>query len=381
MTSPDPTTPVRVAVVGAMGFGRIHLRALRAMRPAALLCGVVDPRPLEGEALELAGDVPAYHSLTSLLADQVPDVVAIASPIPTHAPLAVQAVHAGCHVLVEKPPTATWADYQQLLAVAAETDRAVQVGFQADGSTAYDRIAEIVAAGEIGEVRGVGAVGAWVREPAYYARAAWAGRRRLDGVEVVDGVVTNPFAHAVQAALRVAGARRAERVETVEVELFHANDIEADDTSAVRVVTTDGLPVALGLTLCAAADREPEVLVHGTAGRIVLRYKIDEIEVVTARGTRTSTASTTGLLPNLVAHVRDRSVPLLSGLADAGGFMRVMEAVRTAPDPAQIDVAHVEHVGGRVQVRDAELWCRRVAEELRTFTGLGAPWARDAAAR
>src|SRR5690606_33848945 len=234
---------LRVAVVGAMGFGAFHLRALQDLTAAAVLTAVVDPRPAAGEVLEMLGRAPQYASLTDLLAEQRPDIVVIASPIPTHAPLAEEAMRAGCHLLLEKPPTASLAEYESLIAVAQETGRVVQVGFQADGSSAYDAISAAVAAGEIGEVRGVGAVGTWVRATSYFARAPWAGRRRLDSVDVVDGVVTNPLAHAVQAALRLAGARRAEDVAAVEAELFRANDIEADDTSSIRVITATGLPV------------------------------------------------------------------------------------------------------------------------------------------
>ncbi|GAA4428120.1 Gfo/Idh/MocA family oxidoreductase [Georgenia halophila] len=378
---------VRVAVVGAMGFGRVHLHALRDITATAALCAVVDPRPLKGEVEELAAGAPRYASLTDLLAQDRPDVVVIASPIPTHAPLAEEAMRAGCHVLLEKPPTATFADYGHLRRLARETGSACQVGFQADGSSAYAEIDAVVASGEIGDVRGVGGVGTWVRDTSYYTRAAWAGRRRVDGVEVVDGVVTNPFAHAVAAALRLAGARRAEDVAVVETDLFHANDIEADDTSSVRIVTSSGLPVAVGLTLCATDNSEPRVIVHGTDGHVVLRYKSDVVDVVSPAGTRRLTCTSTGLLPNLVGHVRDREVPLLSALDDAGGFMRVMEAVRTAPEPAPIGPEHVtwreDDLGRHAVVHDVEDWCHRVAEEMQTFSTLGAPWApaHDPAAR
>jgi len=370
---------LRVAVVGAMGFGAFHLRALQDLTAAAVLTAVVDPRPAAGEVLEMLGRAPQYASLTDLLAEQRPDIVVIASPIPTHAPLAEEAMRAGCHLLLEKPPTASLAEYESLIAVAQETGRVVQVGFQADGSSAYDAISAAVAAGEIGEVRGVGAVGTWVRATSYFARAPWAGRRRLDSVDVVDGVVTNPLAHAVQAALRLAGARRAEDVAAVEAELFRANDIEADDTSSIRVITATGLPVAVGLTLCAAAHSEPRVIVHGSAGRIVYWYKTDRIEISTARGSRSLTATSTGALADLVAHLRGDTAEPASPLTHAGAFMRVMEAVRTAPEPATIPARlttwHEDEVGRHVVVDDVEAWCERVAESLRTFTTLGAPWA------
>jgi predicted dehydrogenase len=384
-SSASATPPLpRVAVVGALGFGLNHLRAFRELadQGRCTVSAVVDMRPLDGEAAELAGDATTYRDLADLLATEPPEVVVIATPIPTHAPLAAAAMRAGSHVLLEKPPTASLAEFTELLDVSRETGRACQVGFQSNGSDAYAVVADAVAAGEIGEVTGIGVVGTWLRPVSYYARARWAGRRRLDGVDVVDGVVTNPLAHAVTAALRVGGASRAEDVAVVETELFHAHDIEADDTSAVRILTTHGpkgLPIALGLTVCAPTQSEPRILVHGTAGRITFRYKTDVVEVDGASGRRTVQCASASLQANLLDHLRDPSVALLSPLEESGGFMRVLEAIRTAPDPAPIPEHLVEWRGEGPDrhpvVRDVEHWCTRVATELRPFSALGAPWA------
>ncbi|WP_396134725.1 hypothetical protein [Cellulomonas sp. ATA003] len=254
------------------------------------------------------------------------------------------------------------------------------MGFQANGSDAYGRIADAIAAGEIGGVVGIGVEGTWLRPVSYFERAPWAGRRRLDGVDVVDGVVTNPLAHAVAAALRLADANRADEVATVETELYRANDIEADDTSAVRVTTrASGITIAMGLTVCAAEQAEPRVVVHGTAGRITFWYKTDVVEVDGTAGHRTVPCTSTGLLEDLIEHVADPTRALVSPLEESGGFMRVMEAIRTAPDPAPVRPEAVDWRGEgpdrHAVVEDVELWCARVATELRTFSELGAPWA------
>src|SRR5699024_7250127 len=100
-----------------------------------------------------------------------PDVVVIATPIPTHAPLAAAAMRAGAHVLLEKPPTASLASFTELVQVARETGRACQIGFQTYGSAVYEHIDRIVAAGEIGEIEGIGGVGTWLRTTDYYERS------------------------------------------------------------------------------------------------------------------------------------------------------------------------------------------------------------------
>lgn len=379
----SPRSPINVALVGVHGYGLHHLRALRPLIEAgrAALVGVVDPQTPQGESRELIAAAPHHESLADLLAARTPDVVILATPIHTHADLARAALEAGSHVLLEKPPTASLAEFSALRDATRRSGRSCQVGFQSLGSQALQVIDDAIDAGEIGEVTGIGAVGTWLRSTDYYARAPWAGRRTMDGRAVVDGVVTNPLAHAVATALRIDRSSRAEDVAAVEVDLYHAHDIQADDTSAVRIVTRRGTRVALGLTLCAATQTAPRIVVHGTAGSITLFYTQDVVEITGVTGTRRVEAGRTSLLENLLEHAADPAVPLLSSLEDTGAFMRVLEAVRTSPDPTPVPEEYIDwrtdDSGHHPVVQDVEQWCERVATELRTFTTLGAPWARQ----
>ncbi|HLS26739.1 MAG TPA: Gfo/Idh/MocA family oxidoreductase [Beutenbergiaceae bacterium] len=373
-----------VAVVGVRGYGRQHLETLAELADEGLMkvTAVVDTQPTDGLDY-IPASAGRFTSLEEMLHTTVPDVVVLATPIHTHGPLAKQAMRAGSHVLMEKPPTATLAEFESVVSVAEETGKACQVGFQSFGSHALAEIASRVTAGQIGELRSIGGVGTWLRSTDYYSRAAWAGRRRLDDREVVDGVVTNPLAHAVATALRIAGAGRSDHIEEVITDLYHAHDIEADDTSAVRVRTTGGLTLSFGLTLAAPTHHAPRVIVYGTAGEMDFRYTEDILTVRTGEGTEELTFGRTGLLANLREHIL-HGEPLLADVRDTGAFMRVLEAVRTAPDPTPIDPRYVtwlddEH-GRHPVVDDVESWCEQVAIQGRTFSELGAPWAQPARA-
>ena len=135
-----------------------------------------------------------------------------------------------------------------------------------------------------------------------------------------------------------------------------------------------------GLLGVSGISSEPRVIVHGTKGSVTYYYKLDQVDVATAQGTRRIECTTVTLLENLMDHVADPEVPLLSSLEDSGGFMRVLEAVRTAPDPTPIADEHVEwrddEQGYHPVVHEVEEWCEKVAAELRSFTALGAPWTR-----
>ncbi|BDZ41363.1 oxidoreductase [Paraoerskovia sediminicola] len=394
-----PPLPPAVAIVGIHGHGASHVRRARALeeRGVLRLCALVDPRPDESSAVPATGGVgalrhgehatgdaiPWFPTLGDLLSapepEVRPDVVVLSTPIPTHLALASAAMRAGVDVLLEKPTTASLAEHAELVAVAQETGRLCQVGFQTFASHAVAAVEQAVREGQIGEVTGVGAVGTWVRTTGYWQRAPWAGKRRTGGRDVVDGVVTNPLAHAVATALRIAGATTTADVSDVDVDLFHANPIEADDTSSVRVTTRSGLRCGFGLTLCAPERTPATIVVHGTEGRIELAYETDRVRVVTGSVDLDKQYGRDELLEDLLAARREPGRRLACDVRDTGAFMRVMEAVRTAPEPRQIAAEHITWHGEGADrhpvVTDVARWCERVAVQHRTFTELGAPWA------
>ncbi|NQD89019.1 Gfo/Idh/MocA family oxidoreductase [Paenarthrobacter sp. CM16] len=373
----------RVALVGVHGFGERHLANLDRLAAVGRLdlVAVADPRPpAEGK---LAPGVEVFPSLDDLLAaGSAPDVVIISTPIQTHAPLALAALKAGAHVYLEKPPVASMAQYEDLMAAAASAGRLVQVGFQSLGSQALPAIDALVAGGEIGEVRGISATGLWLRSKAYFKRSRWAGKRSLNGTDVVDGVVTNALAHAVATGLRLAGARTVSDVASVETDLYRANDTESDDTSVVRVriVGDTGFAgntvLTCALTLCAPVQSAPTVTVHGTLGQLTLSYTEDRLEISSLQGTRVETFGRIDLLENLLTARTEED--LLSPLGGVGAYVSVLEAIRTADAPRKIHPDFVTWVGegddAHPVVHGIESLIRRAALGQNTFAELRAPW-------
>ncbi len=376
---PGPDGVARVILVGVQGYGRVHgerIERLAATGEVELVAGV-DP----GFTAEprVAYGAPVHDDLGDALAAHGPvDIVVIAAPLGHHFGLAEIALTAGADVYLEKPPVASLADFRQLLAIEEATGRVVQVGFQSLGSPAVELFTSN--AFGIGAVRQVGAVGAWARTVGYWTRSAWSGRRSLGGRPIVDGVVTNPLAHAVATALAVAGCRRQEDVEEVDADLYRANEIDADDTSVVRVRTSRGILVTCALTVCAPEQREPLIHIVGDTGRATLAYTVDRVDLETTTGPRSETVGRTDLFENLLAHRRD-GTPLLVPLASTGAFMRVLAAV-AATEPVRIDPTAIEWSGEGADahpvVAEVERWLCEAANTGRTFTELGVPWAHAA---
>lgn len=388
-------SPPRVALVGIHGHGAVHLSNIRRLEEVGRcrLVAVADPHP----PVSVIGSAVAVHAdLDGLLAAVAADVVVLCTPIHTHAALAEAAMLAGADVLLEKPPVPTMAQFVHLQRVCTQTGRLCQVGFQGLGSAAVATLRAAVASGVLGEVRAIVAECAWVRPVSYFSRSRWAGRRELGGVPVMDGALTNPFAHAVVTALHVDGSDRVEDVLSVEPDLFRANDICSDDTSVVRIRTRRGTAITIAATLCAPEDAQPKVIVRGSRATAVLSYVQDAIRIEPVLGTEEAPADLLALagryeradlLANLLDHRVDPSVPLITDLTVTGSFTAVLDAIRRAPDPTPIPADCITWVGGdedttgrHAVVSGVRRWIRLAVDRGRTFTELGAPWTNRAAA-
>jgi predicted dehydrogenase len=116
---------VRVGVVGVGVLGRHHARVYAEL-PEAELVGVCDSQPERAEAVARDYGCAVFEDASRLFG-QV-EAVSIAVPTVLHAPLGLEALEAGVHVLVEKPIAADLAQADRLIERAAARDRILQVG-------------------------------------------------------------------------------------------------------------------------------------------------------------------------------------------------------------------------------------------------------------
>jgi len=91
--------------------------------------------------------------LGDLLEDDTIEALAIATPVPTHFPIASLALEAGKHVLLEKPLTATSDEARRLIAIAAERDRVLMVGHVFGYNASIRALKGFVDSGELGKLQ------------------------------------------------------------------------------------------------------------------------------------------------------------------------------------------------------------------------------------
>ncbi|MBO6575837.1 MAG: Gfo/Idh/MocA family oxidoreductase [Rhodothermales bacterium] len=117
---------IRTAVIGAGAMGRHHARVYREMDETDLV-GVFDVDVYQAAAVATAQGVRAFGSIEELLSSGV-DAVSIAVPTSRHAEVAIRAMEAGIHVLVEKPIAGSLRDATDMMDAARINDRLLMVG-------------------------------------------------------------------------------------------------------------------------------------------------------------------------------------------------------------------------------------------------------------
>ena len=143
---------LRVGVVGAGYWGPNLVRNFRGS-PDWDLVAVCDLD--EARALKVVGDrstVEVETSLERLLARPDIDAVAVATPARTHRPIALAALEAGKHVLVEKPLASSRQDAQEMVRRADELGLVLMCDHTYCYTPVVQHLAAMVAAGDLGDI-------------------------------------------------------------------------------------------------------------------------------------------------------------------------------------------------------------------------------------
>jgi predicted dehydrogenase len=135
-----------IAVVGLNYWGPNLARNFAELGALSWLCDLDEERL--GKASARHPGATATASFEEVLASDVGAVV-IATPVPTHHALAKQALEAGKHVLVEKPPAMKAAEIDELVAIAAARDLVLMPGHLLLYHPGVRKLKELIELGEV----------------------------------------------------------------------------------------------------------------------------------------------------------------------------------------------------------------------------------------
>jgi predicted dehydrogenase len=142
---------IGVAFVGAGIVAEMHGRGVAAT-PGSQLVGVYDPAISRAKKItEKFGGRP-FKSLEQLLADERVDAVHVLSPAPLHVPIALDALKAGKHVLVEKPVAMNVEEIQRLQIEARKRRRVCMPAHNYIYAPSLIRAQRLIADKKLGQV-------------------------------------------------------------------------------------------------------------------------------------------------------------------------------------------------------------------------------------
>lgn len=147
--------PLRIGIIGAARVAVYAMVAPVAANSRADIIGIAARDPLRAkEFAETHKIAKAYRSYDELIADPNVDLVYVATPPTLHKAVAVKALQAGKHVLVEKPFAANAREAKEIIA-AAEPGKRVFEAFHYRHHALWHRIAALARGGELGRISAI----------------------------------------------------------------------------------------------------------------------------------------------------------------------------------------------------------------------------------
>ncbi len=146
------SSTIRIGVVG-LGYWGPNLARNFASLPGCELSWCCDADP-EARARVAAAHPGARETgdLQDLLDDPELHAVVLATPVPTHAELAVRVLEAGKHCFVEKPLAQSVADAQRVVEASRQSGRTLMVGHLLEYHPGVLKLKQLADSGELGRI-------------------------------------------------------------------------------------------------------------------------------------------------------------------------------------------------------------------------------------
>ena len=258
---------IKTALIGAGAFAKTHLQILKQIKQAEVVA-VCDPNTEGAGILADQYGIPhVFESLDALLEFSQPDAVHIISPAQTHAPLSIQAMRAGCHVLVEKPMAVHAAEAKEMIRVASQKN----VKLCVEHSNLYDGM--MIQARKWLNQRMVGKV---IQVESWFgtglSKMPMSPYVKYDGKDhwvygLPGGVYQNFISHPLSCVLDVMGP-----IQNIQVKAMYHKAVPHQDTDELRVQFDNGSAIGtLSLSLC-ATPRSNFIRIYGDEGTIEIDF-------------------------------------------------------------------------------------------------------------
>lgn len=257
---------VRIGIIGIGNMGTSHAKNIMDGKvPNAELTAVCDIRTerLEWAKENLGDKVKAFENTDAFFESKAFDAVFIATPHYDHPVLAIKALNAGYHTLIEKPAGVYTKAVREMNEVAAKSDKVFGIMYNQRTNPLYKKLKELIQSGEIGEIkRTVWIITDWYRPQSYYDAGGWRATWSGEG----GGVLLNQDPHQLDLWQWMCGMPKRVRA-FMSFGKYH--DIEVEDDVTAYVEYENGA-TGLFVTTTGEAPGTNRLEIAGDKGKIVI---------------------------------------------------------------------------------------------------------------
>ncbi|HIQ71041.1 MAG TPA: Gfo/Idh/MocA family oxidoreductase [Candidatus Onthenecus intestinigallinarum] len=146
---------LRIGIIGCGGIANgKHMPSIKAVDRADMVafCDLIPERAEKAAKEYGTPDAKVYTDYQELLKDPTIDVVHVLTPNRSHAQLTIDALHAGKHVMCEKPMAKTAEDARRMVQAAKETGKKLTIGYQHRHKPESRFLKSVIERGDLGDI-------------------------------------------------------------------------------------------------------------------------------------------------------------------------------------------------------------------------------------
>jgi predicted dehydrogenase len=185
---------MRIGIIGLGNIGRVHAKNIQdGFIDGAELTAVAN-QPLDAIEDFKEQGTACFGSASDLIASGLVDAVIVALPTHLHAPIGIQALEAGLHLMMEKPLACHKAEGERILAAKQRDDQLVALMMNQRTHPCYFKIKQWIDEGALGGFQRVSwSMTNWFRPEIYYQSSPWRATWKGEG----GGVLMNQCPHNI----------------------------------------------------------------------------------------------------------------------------------------------------------------------------------------
>lgn len=146
---------IKIGIIGCGGIANgKHMPSLSKLKDVEMVafCDIEISRAEEAKAQYGTPDAKVYADYKELLKDQDIEVVHVCTPNRSHAPISIDSLYAGKHVMCEKPMAKTAEDARKMVQAAKETGKKLTIGYQHRHKPEAIYLKQVIERGDLGDI-------------------------------------------------------------------------------------------------------------------------------------------------------------------------------------------------------------------------------------